>query len=122
MIKGIGLDMIDIDRIRRAVTNNPRFVERILTEKEQLLYHKYTGQRQMEFLAGRFAVKEAYAKANGTGLGAHLSFLDIEVLQLKGGRPILLKPDLADENIFLSITHTEYSVAAQVIIEHKEKR
>ncbi|WP_239256146.1 holo-ACP synthase [Listeria ilorinensis] len=117
MIKGIGLDMIDLDRIQKAVTKNPRFIERILTENEQQLYQKYTGTRQVEFLAGRFAAKEAYAKANGTGFGAELSFLDVEILQAADGKPVVKKPIHRTETVFISITHTGRSAAAQVIIE-----
>ncbi|HHH7568871.1 TPA: holo-ACP synthase, partial [Listeria monocytogenes] len=40
MIKGIGLDMIDLDRVKQAVEKNPRFIERILTEKETKQYEK----------------------------------------------------------------------------------
>jgi holo-[acyl-carrier protein] synthase len=117
LIKGIGLDMIDLDRIRQAVEQNPRFIERILTTEEQNLYLKYTGSRQVEFLAGRFSAKEAYAKANGTGFGKELSFLDVEILTGENGEPRLLKPQKAGETVFVSITHTGRSAAAQVIIE-----
>lgn len=109
--------MIDLERIQRAVEQNPRFVERILTAEEQNLYHTFTGGRQVEFLAGRFSAKEAYAKANGTGFGKELSFLDVEILTGESGEPQLLKPQIPGERVFVSITHTGRSAAAQVIIE-----
>ncbi|HHQ1006444.1 TPA: holo-ACP synthase [Listeria innocua] len=117
MIKGIGLDMIDLDRVKQAVEKNPRFIERILTEKETKQYEKYEGSRKIEFLAGRFAAKEAYAKANGTGFGKHLSFTDVEILQVEDGRPYVTMPIKQGETVFVSITHTARSAAAQVIIE-----
>ncbi|EUJ43838.1 holo-ACP synthase [Paenilisteria rocourtiae] len=121
MIKGIGLDMIDLDRVEKVLTHNPRFVERILTEDEQKLLGRYSGVRKVEFLAGRFSAKEAYAKANGTGFGKELSFTDVEILTLPNGRPILTKPKRLDEQVFVSITHTERSAAAQVIIEEVDR-
>ncbi|WP_430536214.1 holo-ACP synthase [Listeria rocourtiae] len=121
MIKGIGLDMIDLDRVEKVLTHNPRFVERILTEDEQNLLGKYSGVRKVEFLAGRFSAKEAYAKANGTGFGKELSFTDVEILTLPNGRPILTKPKRLDEQVFVSITHTGRSAAAQVIIEEVDR-
>ncbi|MBC1458111.1 holo-ACP synthase [Listeria newyorkensis] len=121
MIKGVGLDMIDLDRVEKVLEHNPRFVERILTDEEQKLLAKYSGSRKVEFLAGRFSAKEAYAKANGTGFGKELSFTDVEILTLPNGRPILTKPKRLDEQVFVSITHTGRSAAAQVIIEEIDR-
>ncbi|EUJ29670.1 holo-ACP synthase [Listeria cornellensis] len=121
MIKGVGLDMIDLDRVEKVLEHNPRFVERILTDEEQKLLAKYSGSRKVEFLAGRFSAKEAYAKANGTGFGKELSFTDVEILTLPNGRPILTKPKRLDEQVFVSITHTGRSAAAQVIIEEVDR-
>ncbi|MDT0110877.1 holo-ACP synthase [Listeria booriae] len=121
MIKGVGLDMIDLDRVKQVLEKNPRFVERILTTEEQKLFSKYSGSRQVEFLAGRFSAKEAYAKANGTGFGKELSFTDVEVLTLPNGRPVLTQPKRLDERVFVSITHTGRSAAAQVIIEEVDR-
>ncbi|EDN8825523.1 holo-ACP synthase [Listeria monocytogenes] len=117
MIKGIGLDMIDLERVKQVVEKNPRFIERVLTEKEIKQFEKYEGNRKIEFLAGRFAAKEAYAKANGTGFGKHLSFTNVEILQVEDGRPHVTLPVKSGENVFVSITHTARSAAAQVIIE-----
>ncbi|CCQ20289.1 Holo-[acyl-carrier-protein] synthase [Listeria monocytogenes N53-1] len=55
MIKGIGLDMIDLERVKQVVEKNPRFIERVLTEKEIKQFEKYEGNRKIEYLAGRFA-------------------------------------------------------------------
>lgn len=120
MIKGIGLDMIDLDRVAAAVKKNNRFVERILTTTEIRQYEKYKGARQIEYLAGRFAAKEAYAKAIGTGFGKGLHFTDIEILQDADGKPHVVKPTQTDTAVFVSITHTGRSAAAQIIIEWKE--
>ncbi|WP_167629369.1 holo-ACP synthase [Listeria valentina] len=122
MIKGIGLDMIDLDRVKAVLERNPRFVERILTPKEEALFQGYRGSRQIEFLAGRFAAKEAYAKASGTGFGKELSFTDVEILTGENGEPCFMQPRKQGEFVFVSITHTGRSAAAQVIIEANERR
>lgn len=113
MIIGIGLDIIEIERIQRAVARNGKFAERILTSLEQKQYSQLSLQRQIEFLAGRFAAKEAYAKARGTGIGK-LSWHDIEVKSING-KPVITSSNY--EKIHLSITHTKTIAAAQVIIE-----
>ncbi len=58
MIKGIGLDMIDLERVKQVVEKNPRFIERVLTEKEIKQFEKYEGNRKIEFLAGRLQQKK----------------------------------------------------------------
>lgn len=114
MIKGIGLDIVEIERILDICKRQPRFPLRILTTKELEVYEQLSEQRKMEYLAGRFAAKEAYAKAYGTGIGNQLSFLDIETAYDQNGKPIIVKP--RREKVYLSITHTRTIAAAQVII------
>lgn len=113
--------MIDLGRVKQVLLRNPRFIDRILTPDEQKLFAKYHGSRQVEFLAGRFSAKEAYAKASGTGFGQALSFTDVEILTGKSGEPHFVKPIRPGETVFVSITHTGRSAAAQVIIETYEK-
>ncbi len=115
MIIGTGIDIAEIERIQSADMRQPRFAERILTEKELERYSAYTGRRRAEFLAGRFAAKEAFSKAYGTGIGAELSFRSIEVGQNSAGKPAILKP--ISEGVHLSISHSKEYVVAQVIIE-----
>lgn len=120
MIKGIGIDIIEIDRITESVQKNHRFPARVLTEKEQEHYTVCgTKKRQMEFLAGRFAAKEAFAKATGTGIGK-LSFQDIEVLPDANGAPTLKVGGYEAYQLFISISHSRAYAVAQVIIETKE--
>lgn len=118
MITGIGLDMIELDRIRRIVERQPGFIKRILTVGEIERFATLSKERKVEFLAGRFAVKEAYSKAIGTGIGEEISFLDIEVLN-EGGKPTvtILKNQTEKRTIHVSITHTRQFAAAQVILE-----
>jgi holo-[acyl-carrier protein] synthase len=115
MIKGIGLDIVEIGRIQQLVERQPKLIKRILTANEQDHLASMTGSRSVEFIAGRFAAKEAFAKANGTGIGHSLSFQDIEISKDPHGKPFFSKPD--GKNAHLSITHSREFAAAQVIIE-----
>ncbi|MFT8320204.1 MAG: holo-ACP synthase [Bacillus sp. (in: firmicutes)] len=115
MIKGIGIDIIELSRIKEIMDRTPRFVKRILTEQEQKTFKNYKKARQIEYLAGRFAAKEAFSKAMGTGIGKELSFQDIEVDKDCYGKPIFIKP--LTQGVHLSITHSKEYAFAQVIIE-----
>ncbi|WP_335872369.1 holo-ACP synthase [Bacillus sp. 2205SS5-2] len=117
MIKGIGLDVIELNRIKQLLDRQGKFVHRILTESEVREFTSLSEQRKIEYFAGRFAVKEAYAKARGTGIGAELSFQDIEINKDPNGRPYLSQPTTLGENVQISITHTKQNAAAVVIIE-----
>lgn len=117
MIKGIGIDLIELDRIEQAINRNERFPKRILTELEYKAYLGLPNQtRQIEFLAGRFAAKEAFAKATTRGIG-RLSFQDIMILPSNSGAPSIKVNGYETENIFLSISHSRDYAVAQVIIE-----
>jgi holo-[acyl-carrier protein] synthase len=116
MIAGIGLDIVEISRIAAMMEKQKRFADRILTEEERSVFETLKGRRQAEFLAGRFAAKEAFSKAYGTGIGKELSFQDIEVGTGPMGKPLILKP--ISEGVHLSITHSSEYAAAQVIIEN----
>ncbi|WP_102264918.1 holo-ACP synthase [Mesobacillus jeotgali] len=115
MIIGTGIDIVEIGRIRKLVESQPRFPERVLTEKEREVYRQYNERRGIEFLAGRWAAKEAFSKAKGTGIGKELSFMDIEIESDPHGRPIVTKPYM--EGVHLSISHSEQYAIAQVVIE-----
>lgn len=115
MINGIGVDIMELDRIEMLLKRQPRFKNRILTQSEILLFEKLQGRRQIEYFAGRFAAKEAFSKANGTGIGKHLSFLDIEVVSDEKGKPMFTKP--FSEGVHLSISHSRDYAIAQVVIE-----
>jgi holo-[acyl-carrier protein] synthase len=126
MIRGIGIDMVEIERISGFLERQEKLIDRILTQREKELLSDKSEGRKIEFIAGRFAAKEAAAKALGTGIGARLGFHDIEVLPSEAGKPQLHISAKALEAIFsdrsklrfhLSITHTRTYAAAQVIVE-----
>lgn len=115
IIIGIGLDITEMDRITRAYERRNDFAGRVLTAREFAIFEKLNGSRKMEFLAGRYAAKEAYSKAYGTGIGT-LSFQDIEVLPGEKNKPEVTKSPF-EGKAFVSITHSSNIVAAQVILE-----
>lgn len=87
-VVGIGTDIVDIRRIAKMSDNaQQRLAKRILTAAE---YQRYTAIKQPEqFLAKRWAGKEAAAKALGTGIAAGVSFQHFEIVSLASGQPIL---------------------------------
>ncbi|MBB4826868.1 holo-[acyl-carrier protein] synthase [Sporosarcina luteola] len=115
MITGIGLDIVELSRIADADARSNKFRERVLTARELLRYDELQGNRRIEFLAGRFSAKEAYAKANGTGIGSSCGFLDIEILPEPSGKPVLYFQGRRVDG-FVSITHTKTVAAAQVVL------
>ena len=114
MIKGIGIDIIELSRVRNLITRQSKFVDRILTMNEKNKFEDLSEARKVEFLAGRFAAKEAFSKAAGTGIGHELSFLDIEIGTDVLGKPFIVKPEV---QAHLSISHSREYAVAQVIIE-----
>ncbi|MFX3674892.1 MAG: holo-ACP synthase [Paenisporosarcina sp.] len=115
MITGIGLDVTEIDRIESALKRTTRFAKRILTQYEHERFSHLSKRRQIEFLAGRFAAKEAYSKATGTGIGRECSFQDIEIRSNELGKPYLYFKEKKVKG-FVSITHTKQFAAAQVVL------
>ncbi|MFC0560481.1 holo-ACP synthase [Halalkalibacter alkalisediminis] len=116
MISGIGIDIVELERISKVMERQPRFVDRILTTSEKNFFVELSESRQIEFLAGRFAAKEAFVKAIGTGISASYSWQDIEVQKEPTGRPILVVTGLSNK-VHLSISHSKTYAVAQVLIE-----
>lgn len=110
MIVAVGVDIVEVERIKSAM-KDPRFVERVLTSRERELAHT------AQFVAGRWAVKEAVAKAVGT----HLSWQDVEVLPDKSGKPHAsvnpAKSDLKDHRLHVSISHEKGHAVGMAVLE-----
>jgi holo-[acyl-carrier protein] synthase len=116
MIIGIGIDIVELERIEQLMMKNEIFIDRILTEEEKAIFSQLSPKRKVEFVAGRFAAKEAYAKAIGTGIGKNVSFHDIQIMNDDNGKPIAVS-NVKDCRIHVSISHSRDYAIAQVIIE-----
>ncbi|MGM9931156.1 holo-ACP synthase [Pradoshia sp.] len=119
MIQGIGLDIVELDRVRDLLDRKPKFASRILTPEEMEIFESLGERRRIEWFAGRFSAKEAFSKAVGTGIGKELSFQDISIIQEKSGKPIIRH--CLSYAVHLSITHTSEYAAAQVILEDRSR-
>ena len=87
MIFGIGTDIVEIARIDKAIQNSERFAVRLLTEFE---YDEFTKSKQAaRYLAKKFAAKEAFVKAMGTGIGNGISWQMIQIEHDALGKPIV---------------------------------
>ncbi|GIO24323.1 holo-ACP synthase [Oceanobacillus sp. J11TS1] len=118
MILGIGIDIVELKRIRRLLEKNNRFLKRVLTEAEQEKAMTLTAHRRTEYVAGRFAAKEAFSKANKTGIGK-LGFQQIEIINCANGAPQMQVEGMEDIYIHLSISHSGELAIAQVLLEKR---
>lgn len=120
-IFGIGIDLVKVLRIKAGIEKNPkRFRSRIYTHKE-IAFCETTAHKYLSY-AARFAAKEAFSKALGTGLRGKISWQEIEVIDDERSKPILMitgkaKKFLGNRKVQVSLSHTEDYATAIVIIE-----
>jgi len=124
MIIGIGIDVVQNDRIRESLTRfGPRFLNRIYTEIE-IAYCNKCAHPAIHF-AARFAAKEAAFKALGTGWAAGVKWKDVEVTRLPTGKPELQLYGAALERataigatrFHVSLTHDQLVSCAVVVLD-----
>ncbi|UCD46679.1 MAG: holo-ACP synthase [Deltaproteobacteria bacterium] len=124
MIVGIGVDIVEVGRVKELLARyRDRFVRRVFTEAEA----RYAGRsvREAERLAGRFAAKEAVLKAFGTGKSHGILWRDVETVRGAMGKPevklygkaLNYMKELGGSRIHVSITHDGGKAVAFVIIE-----
>ena len=123
-ILGIGVDIIDNKRIKESIKSN-KFKSRIYSAKELKLSQKT--KNKVAFFSKRFAAKEAFSKALGSGFSSNLNFRDIEIINDKKGMPkyvenkkilkiVQKKYKIKRFNSFLSISdEKDYSTAFAII-------
>lgn len=124
MIYGIGTDIIEVERIARQVEGDSRFRETIFTPNEINYCESYRVNKAQHY-AVRFAAKEAFFKALGTGYRGGLAFHEISVENDNFGNPQMLlhgkTRDYADRHSFkrihVSLSHIKEYAMATVIIE-----
>ncbi|WP_027183352.1 holo-[acyl-carrier-protein] synthase [Desulfovibrio inopinatus] len=123
MIVGLGIDIVELDRIRTALERHgERFLEKILTPEE--CHH--LAKQAIPSISARFAAKEAAAKAFGTGFTGGIGFHSFIVRSAPSGRPFLtlagqaevLAQKMGVTSIHLSLTHGRDTAAAVVILEN----
>jgi holo-[acyl-carrier protein] synthase len=120
VIKGIGVDIVEVDRIELAIRRRSRFAERVFTDTER--DYCLSKHRPHLHFAARFAAKEAALKALGTGLRG-VKWTDFEVRRDKWGKPFLKLTGAAAElardkgicDIFISLSFSRESAIAQAI-------
>ena len=124
MIYGVGTDIVNIDRVKKILSKNrDGFVKRVLSEHEQALFANKADSAA--YCAKRFAAKEAFAKALGTGIGRVVSFQDLTVRNNENGKPhfipseklrqILLEKKIKQAQ--LSISDESQNAIAFVVLE-----
>lgn len=114
MIIGVGIDIVQVSRISESIRN------KVLSQEEIHLYESFGSyKRQREFLAGRFAVKEAMKKAFPQYEGFH-SMNELVVLNSESGQPYLKFPLFEDKSVFLSISHENEFAVGLCVIETRQ--
>ncbi|MBL4931529.1 holo-ACP synthase [Clostridium paridis] len=122
MIYGVGVDIIEIDRVERAVNRTSSFLAKVFTENE--IHYFKNKNNNYESLAGSYAAKEAFSKAVGLGFRG-FTLGEVEVVRDELGKPSIVlygnAKELADKlnvsNIHLSISHNKTDAIAYVILE-----
>lgn len=120
MIYSVGIDLIEIKRIKDALRRwGDKFLHRFLGEEERILYHQR--QNKIQFVAGRFAAKEAVIKSLGAFFDSGIHMKDIQILNDLYGKPYVHLEDavrerIIDKEVKISITHERKMAAAVAIL------
>jgi holo-[acyl-carrier protein] synthase len=123
MITGIGTDVVEIFRFKKTLNDwGNHFLEKVFTENE--LRYAHSRKDFVQHLAARFAAKEAVAKAISTGWSQGFRWKDVEITNELTGKPAVtlsgkVKDLLKEQEIFISLSHSETVVVAFVVIENK---
>jgi len=123
MVRGIGVDIMEIDRMKRSLDGSgERLLHRVFTDGE-IAYCSRKHNKYQHF-AARFAAKEALSKALATGIGGTLGWKDIEVINDARGLPGFrlhgpVSDILRSASLYLSLSHSESHVVAMVLVEEK---
>ena len=120
MLDGLGIDLVEVGRIRRAHDRwGERFLRRVFTAGERAYCMRKAHPEQS--LAARFAAKEAVLKAIGTGLSGGIRWTDVEVVNDRSGRPGVKLGEriirrIGNRKILLTISHTRELAIAQAVL------
>jgi len=123
-ILGIGIDIVEVNRIKKILKENRSFIDRIYTKHER---SSCIGNKKVFCYAKKYAAKEAFVKALGTGFRCGINFKNIEIKNNKLGKPFIKidkvlshkikkKHKIKNFNIFLSLSdENKYAIASVVI-------
>jgi len=115
MSKSVGIDIVEFKQISEKLSE--KFIKRILSKNELLKYNSISNEkRKLEYIAGRFATKEAYTKVYKK-FEEVINFTDVEVLSDNFGAPFIKSKYRPEDNILVSISHSENYVVAICIKE-----
>lgn len=122
MIYGIGVDNVDVRRIKGTLEEYGEQFERKIFTPEEIRYCRWTPERTAERYAARFATREAFAKAIGTGIRMGFRWREVSVVKERTGRPILRLTGGMEERYghlraHLSLSHTDDMAIAMVVLE-----
>ncbi len=128
-VVGVGVDAIEIARLRAALQRTPSLLGRLYTEGEQVTCASRSGELNVAGLAARFCAKEAVAKAFGTGVRG-FAFRDIEVGNDDLGKPVvvlhgpaaIVARRLGIAAVHLSLSTTREVAIAQAVAESPQRR
>ncbi|WP_299251366.1 holo-ACP synthase [uncultured Cytophaga sp.] len=123
MIQGIGVDIVDVERIKQRITSNSGFCELVFSLEEIAYCTKKANP--YESFAARFAAKEAFLKAVGTGIDFTIELKEIQVLNTEFGKPYFKQTSISEQylmtqlgyipDIQLSLSHTYQQAIAFVL-------
>ncbi|HZK44402.1 MAG TPA: holo-ACP synthase [Syntrophomonadaceae bacterium] len=120
----VGVDIVDIERIKTAVERTPRFLHRIFTPRE--IEYCLNKKNPYPSLAVRFAAKEAVRKLHPL-FSRGISFHDVEVINNKDGRPqlllhnkaLVLQKEAGIDGISISLSHAKYQAIATIVAQER---
>ncbi len=126
MITGLGSDIIEVSRVRKSIETISGFREKIFSGTEISYCEKK--KNKFESYAARFAAKEAFFKALGTGWRNGMAFCEVEIINDELGKPVMILTGRSLEEkekygitaVHVSLSHTKESAVAVVILEKKE--
>jgi holo-[acyl-carrier protein] synthase len=117
MVIGIGIDIIEVERVKKLAEKHPRFLERIFTPRE--IDYCLQKRNKYQHLAARFAAKEAFFKA----IGKRINWKDVELFNLPSGKPqleIKSKENFSIQEAHVSISHLKDYAVSSVVLEGKK--
>lgn len=124
-VLGIGVDLVECARIQHSIDRfGDKFLHRVFTDGE--IAYSMSMKFPARHLAARFAGKEAFSKAFGTGIGKAMGWRDIDIQKKPSGEPFVVlsghAKELADRRavraVWITLSHTDDHAMAQIVIEN----